>query len=57
MNITTQTTMEYFHHENMNRPLVFMIDEIRLDSWVGKKVSNDFKALLPKLNIDWSAVR
>ena len=58
--ITTEMTEIYFRSQP-KRPLIYFLDEICLEGYVGKKVENDFKEYVkkstPKLNIDWSLVR
>lgn len=57
--ITTEITETYFRSQHQ-RPLIYFLDEIRLEGYVGKKVEHDFKELIKentKLNIDWSLVR
>ena len=58
--ITTEMTETYFS-EQPKRPLIYYLDEICLECYVGKKVAHDFKEYIkqgtPKLNIDWSLVR
>ena len=57
--ITTEITENYFR-EQSQRPLIYFLDEIHLESYVGKKVEHDFKEYIKegtKLNIDWSLVR
>lgn len=58
--ITTEIAETYFRSQPQ-RLLIYFLDEICLEGYVGKKVEHDFKEYIkegtPKLNIDWSLVR
>lgn len=58
--ITTEMTETYFRSQPQ-RPLIYFLDEIRLEGYVGIDVTRKFKEYVkqgtPKLNIDWSLVR